>query len=146
MTVLAPKRQWFTGPLLCVALVALGCGKPGTGGAAVSGTVNLDGKPLVQGAIKFAPVGDAAGIVTGTEIKDGRYELPANQGPAVGKNRVEITAVRKTGEKVQDPLGPKGTMIEMEESAVAPRFNSASELTVEITAGENTHNFDVSSK
>jgi hypothetical protein len=132
-----------------LSLIGLaGCGPSGGAGnrAAVTGQVTLDGKPLAQGAIKFAPMDQTQGVVTGANIHDGHFELPAETGAAVGWNRVEITGMRKSGKKAQDPFGPPGQMIEMETSAVAPRFNVSSILKIEIKPGENTAPFAVESK
>ncbi len=72
--------------------------------------------------------------------------LSGAKGPAIGWNRVEIQAVRKTGKMVQNPLGPKGQMVEMEAGAVAPRFNGSSTLKFEVKPGDNKADFDVQSK
>ena len=126
-------------------LVAGGCGKAGNH-ASISGDVKLDGKPLDKGSILFAPLPGTAGVVTGGNIVDGHYELGGAKGPAIGWNRVEIQAVRKTGKMVQNPLGPKGQMVEMEAGAVAPRFNGSSTLKFEVKPGDNKADFDVQSK
>jgi hypothetical protein len=140
-----PLRSLLITFAFAALVVTTGC-KPAEHRSRVSGSVKLDGEPLAQGAIKFVPMPGVTGVVTGTDIKDGQYELPANIGTSPGQHRVEITAVRKTGQMVQNPLGKIGDMIEMETSAVAPRFNSASELTVTISPGDNVHDFDVESK
>src|SRR5436305_1981056 len=77
-----------------VAFASTGCGSHGNR-AAVSGEVQLDGKPLMQGAIKFSPLPGVAGEVTGTQIKDGRYHVPQAIGPSPGWHSVEVTAMRK---------------------------------------------------
>lgn len=139
-------------PLLMLSVLAaplmvstLGCGS-GNKGAVVAGDVTLDGQPLAEGAIKFIPLPGTSGAVTGTEIKDGKYKLRAETGAGIGPNRVEITAMRKSGKMVQAPMGPPGTMVEMEVSAVAPRFNTASTLTYDVKPGENNADFAVESK
>lgn len=63
---------------------------------AINGLVMLDGKPLLRGIIIFKPLNapnDPPAIVymtnTGTgEL--GRFTLPANQGPVIGKYEVEV--------------------------------------------------------
>ncbi len=122
-----------------------GCGD-GIPRASVEGTVKLDGSPLAQGSIKFEPMAGTTGVVTGAEIKDGKYTLPASAGAAPGWNRVEITAMKKSGKMEQAPFAPEGTTIEELVSAVAPRFNVDSELKFEVKAGVNTANFDVKSE
>jgi hypothetical protein len=143
------KRTSLLLSLACGCLVAMlaGCDAGDAGHrAAVKGEVTLDGKPLAQGAIRFTPLEGTPGVVTGTSIKDGRFELPAEIGAAVGWNRVEITGMKKSGKKVQDPFGPPGQMVEMETSAVAPRFNVSSTLKLEVKAGDNAAPFAVESK
>lgn len=138
--------------LLCMLWlpVVAGCGGAANSAhrAAVKGEVTLDGKPLAKGAIKFAPLEGTSGVVTGAPIEDGHFDLPAEIGAAVGWNRVEITAMKKTGKMVPDPFSP-GTKVEMETSAVAARFNTGSTLKLEVKPGVNSPpatNFAVESK
>lgn len=140
------KRSYCGAFALALSLLA-GCGDSTSGNrAAIQGEVTLDGKPLAQGAIKFTPMENTPGVVTGVPIQDGRFQLPPEIGAAVGWNRVEITAMRKTGKKVQDPFGSPGKTVEMEMSAVAPRFNTSSTLKLEVKPGDNAAQFAVESK
>lgn len=132
--------------IICLSIVTLGGCGDGIPRASVEGTVTLDGAPLAQGAIKFEPMPGTAGVVTGTEVKDGKFTLSSNAGAAPGWNRVEITAMKKSGKMVQAALAPEGTMTEELVSAIAPRFNVDSELKFEVKAGANTANFDVKSE
>jgi hypothetical protein len=141
-----PSRWLLLIPVLLLAPLVVGCG--GRGGAdrgAVTGTVKLDGKLLEQGSIRFVPTGGARGSVAGGKIENGRYQLPAKMGPAVGRNRVQIQAMRKTGKMVPKAFGRPGEMVPEQVEAIPPRFNSKSDLNVEITPGDNTADFDVSS-
>jgi hypothetical protein len=132
---------------LAVCVFSVGCAKPtGPNQGNVSGTVKLDGKPIEQGSINFLPAEGVKGQVTGGEIKDGQYKLADKKAAALGMNRVEIRALRKSGKKVPKPMAPQGEMVDELVEAVAPRFNTDSKLTFEIKAGENTANFDVESK
>jgi hypothetical protein len=132
----------------CFAILFLsaGCGKDAGNRGALSGKVTLDGQPLEQGSILLMPIEGAKGPATGGQIERGRYSLSDKAGPAVGRNRVEIRAVRKSGKMVQKPMAPQGEMVEGVEEAVAPRFNSESTLKVEIKPGNNTADFEVQSK
>jgi hypothetical protein len=130
---------------ICLAVVS-GCQRGDPSRGAVSGRVTLDGQPVVQGSILFSPIDGTRGAATGGEIKDGQYRLAAAAGPAVGKNRVEVHAVRKTGKMIPKGLGGTGKMIEEQVEGVAPKFNIESKLQVEITPGENTADFNVTSK
>jgi hypothetical protein len=129
-----------------VLLLASGCGRSGADRGAVKGMVKLDGKPVEQGSILFTPIEGAQGTVAGGEIKNGRYELSSKSGPAVGRNRVEIRAMRKTGKMVPKAFAPPGEMVPEQVEAIPPRFNLNSELKVEIQSGDNTADFDVSSR
>jgi hypothetical protein len=139
-------RPWLVPTCLTVALLLVaGCGKEGATRGAVSGKVTLDGKPLADGSILFTPVKGTRGTATGGQILNGQYELAESAGPAVGKNRVEIRATRKTGKMVQKPFAPLGQTVEEAVEAVAPKFNSDSTLEVEIKSGDNTADFKVTS-
>ena len=127
-------------------LFAAGCGHSGPERGAVSGEVTLDGQPLEQGSILFAPVDGTKGVVTGGPITGGKYSLSGEDGPTVGTNRVEIRAVKKTGKMVPKPLAPPGEMTELIIEAIPPRFNSASTLKTEIKPGQNKADFKVESK
>jgi hypothetical protein len=130
-----------------VLLLASGCGGGGAGDrGAVAGMVKLDGKPVEKGSILFTPIEGARGQVVGGEIENGRYQLSAKIGPAIGVNRVDIRAMRKTGKMVPKPFAPPGVTIPEQVEAVAERFNSKSTLKVLIKSGDNTADFDVSSK
>lgn len=137
--------------VLCLPFAILlaaisGCGGGNDNRAIVVGDITLDGKPLEQGAIKFTPLPGTSGAVTGTEIKDGHYQLKPETGAAIGPNRVEITAMRKSGKLVASPLGPPGSTVELEVSAVAPRFNTSSTLKLDVKPGENRADFAVESQ
>ena len=85
--------------------------------------------------------------MSGGQIENGRYQIAGENGPAIGWNRVEIRAVRKTGKMVQKPLSPLGEMIEETvDVAIPARFNSASILKVEVKSGDNRADFDVSAR
>lgn len=130
---------------LAAALIA-GCGG-GIQRAAVEGQVSLDGKPIQKGSIFFRPSGETKGMTAGGEIADGRYSLPAEKGPAVGGNLVEIYTDLRTGRKVPlVPGDPKAGMKDEVLQAVAPRYNTQTTLHCEIAPGDNSHNFEVTSK
>jgi predicted small lipoprotein YifL len=123
-----------TSLILSVALIA-GCGRSGPRTYPVSGTVSMDGQPLATGKIFLidpethldADVGD---------IVDGQFEFRAQ----AGAKRVELRAERKTGQ--QSHFGGEVT-----EEALPARYNSESELTVEVTqdGDENEFAFDLQS-
>jgi hypothetical protein len=135
-------RRWCCMCVVCLsaALLQSGCRHPAETQAAIEGEVQLDGKPIERGMIQFLPMQGVAGSAAGGEIVGGRYRLSGNTGPAIGDNRVEIRANRKTGKMIPQPFPKRGTMEETVE-AVPPRYNSASTLTVEVKPGDNTADF-----
>lgn len=140
----------------CLAVVVLGVGLLilGTGcgkslpqdRAAIRGKVKLDGQPIAEGAILLTPMGGTRGTTCGGEIKNGQYELTGPAAAAIGWNRVEIRAARKTGRKVQKPMAPQGLLIDDMVEAVSPRFNTDSTLKVNVMSGDNTADFEVTSQ
>jgi hypothetical protein len=128
-----------------VLLFPGGCSGSKTDRGAISGAVTLDGKPLEQGSILFTPIEGTRGSVAGAKIENGRYQLPATIGPAIGRSRVEIRGMRKTGKMVPKAFGRPGEMVPEHVDAVPPKFNSKSELKAEIKPGDNIADFKVSS-
>jgi hypothetical protein len=134
------------GLLLATALVSPGCGNKAGNQGEVNGRVTLDSQPIEQGSILFTPIDGTRGTVTGGSITHGRYELAGRAGPALGWNRVEIHAMRNAGQMVQKPFAPLGEMVESQEDAIPPSYNSASTLKIEITPGMNAADFEIVSK
>ena len=126
----------------CIALLMLAAALAGCGGeddpwprAAVSGQVKLDGQPLVSGTVTFFPSGTTKGPAAGGEIVDGKFSIPAHEGPVVGTNRIEVRSVQKTGRMVESPSaveadGPAmdGMLVEEYADVVPQRYNTYSEL------------------
>jgi hypothetical protein len=86
-----------------------GCGPPP---AVVRGTVGVNGAALSSGSITFEPA-DGVGPSVGTEITDGRFELPATSRMQPGKKRVVVRGSIKTGKQVPAaPPAPAGVMVD----------------------------------
>ncbi|MDR1479174.1 MAG: hypothetical protein LBJ00_09545 [Planctomycetaceae bacterium] len=97
-------RFWATGLLLLVMVMVTGCGK-GDGMVQISGTVTLDGVPLVVGAMTVT-AGDSP--VSGCEIKDGKFSVRVTK----GEKNVSITAMKIDGEiESIDPMTGEKAMI-----------------------------------
>jgi len=95
--------------LALLLTVCLGCGG---GGVVVEGEITLGGKPVDSGSITFVPA-DGAGPSTGGSISAGRYELPETAQVQPGKKVVRITAIMKTGKKIEAGRpAPPGTMVD----------------------------------
>ena len=87
---------------VCCLTLLTACGDSRRG--SIEGTVTLDGRPLEKGYICFRPQLGTLGPTAGAEILDGRLSILAEGGTFGGTFRVEITASRKTGQKVVDHL------------------------------------------
>jgi hypothetical protein len=83
------KRLLFV--ILCSLFLPLsGCSEKLQG---FGGNVTYGGKPLEQGSITFTPDaehGNLMGASNVAAVKDGRYELPVNQGISGGWYRVSV--------------------------------------------------------
>lgn len=123
--------------ILCLAFT-VGCGGSGRVEAKkypVTGTVTVDGQPLVDGMIYFKDI--AAGASDSAEIKNGQFTGQAE----AGKRRVEIFAYTTQ----TSDMG--GTVSETKVNTLPPRFNAESTLSEEVKAeGTNTYKFEVSSR
>jgi hypothetical protein len=131
--------RWFVlGCVLGVLASLTGCSKSEEPPVKVSGTVNLDGKPLADGSVTL--FGEGGAPPEGPfPVKDGKFEGEAKP----GKKKVSIHAYR-LGEKTKmgDEWIEAGSV-----NYLPDRFNTSSKLTAEVTAsGINPSKFDVSEK
>lgn len=112
----------------------------------VYGTVKLDGTPVPEGTISFIPEQATNGPTAGGQIVQGAYKI-TSLGPAIGKYRVEIKSMRKTGKKIEAGTpAPPGTMIDEIEQYIPAKYNTNSELVFEFERGDNEVDFDLTSK
>ena len=146
-TVTAPT---FTHGCVCASILWASLGCSGTSHEParfpVSGSVELDGKPIQTGTITFIPEGATQGPSAGATINEGRFSIPAEGGPVKGDYKVLINALRKTGKQI--PVGspsPPGTMMEEKIESIPAQYNSASTLRVTIGATP-THDFRLTAK
>ena len=121
--------------LLAAGLVALaGCGGGGNQ-AEVSGAVTYDGAPI-DGAISFVG-GGADARNAGAAIVDGKYAIPAANGPTPGQYTVRINWQKKTGKKFKSDAGE----FDDAKEGLPPKYNDQSELKADIKPGKNEVNF-----
>lgn len=122
----------------------VGCGEAPPQQAAVHGRVTYRGKPIEQGKIVFHPVAPLKGLPTGADIVNGSYTINEN-GPVLGKYRVEIQAYRKTGRKIPDIMGdvsiPNRPLVDEMVPLLPAAFNVESTLTADIATSDNTVDF-----
>lgn len=117
---------------MCLLAAFSGCNSR-TGRVHVWGEVTYDGRPVDEGAILLAPIGETGGAATGGPISKGRYDIPAKIGPLANTTyRVEITGLQRTGQTIETP---QGTM-QLREQYIPSGYNSRSTITVTITASD----------
>ena len=119
---------------MCLSLCCTGCGSP-DGLGQVTGVVKLDGQPLNEAAVEFTPV-DGKGLTSyGRTDKNGYYYMMAtrsDKGAAVGRNKVKISTY--------EVIDNSHSVAEK----VPTKYNSASELEVDVKSQSNTFDFDLS--
>src|SRR5262249_52407817 len=133
-----PRWTWLavSGLLLLCGVLLLVAGLKS--GPTVTGFVSLDGEPLVQGSLRFVPIG-GTGPVAGAEIREGKYRIDKDLTAA--KYRVEIRGSRiAEGAKERDPFGNLVPKIE----TIA--FVDADDLFREVLPGSQEMNFNLTEK
>ena len=133
----------FRKTFFAIAILAVlsGCGSSDR--HTLKGTVTVNNQPLQQGSIRFIPLQGTDSPSAGSEIKSGEFSVAADKGPLCGSFRVEITASRKTGRKSRDRMS--GEMTDIYSQFLPARYNSNSDLTAEVKAGENQYEFALNS-
>lgn len=146
------KRMFST--LLALSLFCLcqlGCGSNGDQPelGTVNGTVTLDGQPLVGVAVVFQP--DNGRPSRGMTDAEGKYELTyirQTKGAKVGPHRVEVAPNEEGGvEETESNAGegPAAGTKPSSKPSVPARYNSKSELKVEVKSGANKIDFELKS-
>jgi hypothetical protein len=129
----------LAGLLVALSSFALtGCGDSSRAG--VQGKVTLDSAPVDGGRIMFIPT-DSKGRNAYADIKGGKYELAADQGPSLGTHKVEILWFKKTGKKVVGSDPPN--LVEEKIQLIPEKYNTKSSVKEEIRPGMNTFNYDL---
>lgn len=133
-SVARPLLMWSVASWLLIC----GCSEPTT--ALVSGSVSVDGEPAQVGAIAFIP-SDNKGTPVGAKISDGEYAAYV----PFGKKKVEVRVSKEIGEKrlYETPDSPVKKMMG---EALPPRFNSRTELVLDVKPGENRQDYHLKTK
>jgi hypothetical protein len=114
--------------LAVFAILVAGCSKRPSMGD-VRGRVTVNGQPLKEGAVRFIPVnGDTP--ATGGMVRDGSFQVMVPVAP----QRVEFSSNVVDTEKT--PPNATGDQIVMK-ILVPPRYNTHSELTLNVVPGLN---------
>lgn len=131
-------RRMAAGFMLGFAVMALvGCGGGGPAAATVSGEIKVNGKPLAKGTIAFVSA-DAPGTPASAEVTAGRYEIHTTAGP----KKVQVSAPVVTG-KQREYNAPDAPFVEFTEEGLPPKYNTETELTLDVQAGSNTKDWSL---
>lgn len=148
------KSKRIFSALLALGLFCLcqfGCGSKGDQPelGTVNGTVTLDGQPLAGVAVVFQP--DNGRPSRGTTNAEGKYELiyiRQTKGAKVGPHRVEIAPSEEGGVEEAEGDGDESSTAGSKpagKSKVPARYNSKSELNVQVKSGANKIDFELKS-
>lgn len=114
---------------------------------AVSGTVNLDGKPLEKGSIQFTPAAGnpGAAVEGGGMITAGTFSIPKDRGLVPGSYQIAIYSggSRTAGKGAMRPEtgGPSPS-----KESIPAKYNAKTELKEEVKkGGPNEFKFDLTS-
>jgi hypothetical protein len=120
--------------VILLAMFCAGCSK-GRPMGDVQGRVTLNGQPLKEGAVRFIPInGDTQ--ATGGMVRDGSFKVQV----PVTKQRVEFSA--NVVDKEKTPPNANGDQIVMK-ILVPERYNTRSELTLDVVSGLNEPVFEL---
>lgn len=145
--------RYFMIVLVGLVLFPLGCSssdQPELG--QVTGTITLDGKPLTGVAVVFQP--ENGRPARGMTNAEGKYELVyirQTKGTKVGPNRVEVAPSEEGEESEGDEPGDGDSQAASKKSksakpTVPAKYNTKSELKVDVKSGSNTFDFQLESK
>jgi hypothetical protein len=147
-------RLWHCVQRLTVALslgallLCAGCGRSDLG--RVSGTVTMDGEPVEGVTVTFMPNG-GGGVSFGTTDSNGEYTLThfsGSRGAVIATHSVSIE-VDEDDEENWDSEGyeeePEEAEDEPVERRIPERYNDETELTAEVSAGDNPIDFTLTS-
>lgn len=125
-----------TAALLLCMLVLGGCGgADAPRRVAVGGYVTFDGAPLKSGSVRFIPTDGTTGPAAVAVIDEGFYELDAENGPVLGKHRIEIEATNHLGIELDDEQAYARKVQggeQLPKNPVPETFNRLSQLVVEL--------------
>jgi hypothetical protein len=145
-------RMALPGTFTALFLVSFfGCGESGGDELpreAVSGVITLDGQPLMDGNIQLVPASAGAQYATtsGGTIREGKFEVPRNEGPTPGKYSVVISS---GGGEVYRPAAGEmpGVPPKQIKEKIPAKYNARTVLTAEVKkGGPNAVEFALSSK
>ena len=133
-----PRSQRLL-PLLFLAFFVGGCGGPKYPASTVTGRVTIDGAPVPKGYITFSPTDGTAGPVVGAPIHDGEYRCEL-----VPQGKLHVTFIAQAAEPMTIFDKANNTNRLVPKDILPPACQQGQ--TLDVTAGDNQHNFDLKSK
>lgn len=136
----------YTILLLLVCVPFTGCAQPNPDGREdVSGTITLNGQPLVNGSINFSDKDPAQAGGAGGLISNGKFHLTGEYAIKPGDYKVRLYGAidydRSTGEPATNET-PIGRLIPIE--LIPPDFNRNSTIEFTVEKGKkNVFDYDV---
>ncbi len=124
--------------LSAVSLPAAGCSDQ-KGVLVIHGAVTVGGQTPESGRLRFVPIEGTRGPASVGHIVNGQYRIEGRGGVPVGKHRVEVTALVKTGRQVPE-TSPGGQAMQVDETvnlAAEEYAGAESPLAVEVVAGSD---------
>jgi len=112
----------------------------GSNMATVSGNVTVDGASLKSGLVRFVPA-DGQTASADAQIADGKYsvELPP------GDKKLSFSVPKVVGQKKMYDT-PDSPMIDITEELLPAKYNLKSELTYTVSEGDQTKDFELTTK
>ena len=133
------RSRWPTAAFAILIATLSGCAER-RDGVGVHGKVTLGGLPVAEGSIAFIPVEGTKGQAVASEIRAGLYHFSPSDGPATGKHRVEISALKRTGKMIEPPgMGQTEEIVEL----IPAAFNVESQEFRDVASSDNEFNFDI---
>ncbi|HEV3384114.1 MAG TPA: hypothetical protein VG097_04825 [Gemmata sp.] len=131
--------------LACIALFTIavlgmlaGCSSNTT--AEVTGSITVDGQPAEKGSISFIPA-DGKSTTEGGIIENGKYTAKS----AVGAMKVQIRVPKVTGKK-QLYDDKKAEFVPTYSETLPKKYNTDTELTLDVKPGKNEKNWELTTK
>ena len=139
-------RPWIVLFAVAVAVPVAGCSDQYSGRMAVSGSVNLQGKPLPNGgSIHFTPLdGQDTGTEGGGPVEDGAYDVPRKKGLKPGKYSVQISLGDGKTPNDEEAGNPGGSTNIVSFDLIPDDWNRNSKQQIEVkSSGGNKFDFDI---
>lgn len=140
------RKRILMSTLMVLCLSFWGCGDAGSDQpelGLVQGVVSFDGEPLNGATVTFFP--DSGRQATATTDANGNYELiyiRDTKGCKLGHNKVVISTLNEAEDGSEEGDDAK---VELKSSVekIPAKYNTKTELEVDVKSGENTFDFEL---